>query len=93
MEPHTQIRIRAIFHGRVQGVFFRATAEQLSHGFNVCGFVRNRPDGTVELEAQGPKGEVEEFIASIHERYGAGIERVDRNSIELLDDQGFVIRR
>jgi acylphosphatase len=66
-----------IYHGRVQGVFFRATSAQLAHGRPVSGYVRNRPDGTVELEAQGTAGAVDEFLAAVAAHFAANIIRSD----------------
>lgn len=56
---------RVIFEGRVQGVGFRYTVKDLSRGFDVCGSVRNLPDGSVELQVMGEPDEVEPFIREI----------------------------
>ncbi len=40
-------------HGRVQGVFFRASTRERAREAGAAGWVRNRPDGTVELWAEG----------------------------------------
>lgn len=58
---------RVTFEGRVQGVGFRYTVKDLSRGFDVCGRVRNLPDGSVELEAMGEPDEVDAFIREIAE--------------------------
>ncbi len=58
---------QVIFEGRVQGVGFRYTVKDLSRGFDVCGWVKNLPDGTVELQVMGEKDEVESFIREIAE--------------------------
>ena len=44
---------RINFSGRVQGVGFRYTTKQLALGFDIVGSVRNREDGTVELDVMG----------------------------------------
>jgi len=46
-------RIRLIIHGRVQGVFFRQFTREKAHSLNLQGTVRNLPDGTVEVIAEG----------------------------------------
>ena len=46
-------RIHLIIRGRVQGVFFRASAQELAQSLGLTGFVRNRIDDTVELIAEG----------------------------------------
>lgn len=58
---------RVIFEGRVQGVGFRYTVKDLSRGFEVCGWVKNLSDGSVELEVMGEPNEVESFIKEIAE--------------------------
>ena len=49
-----QMAKHIIFAGRVQGVGFRFTAHNVARRYDVSGYVRNRPDGTVEMFAQGP---------------------------------------
>lgn len=56
---------RVIFEGRVQGVGFRYTVKDLARGFDVTGWVRNLPDGTVELQVTGEENEVAGFIREI----------------------------
>ena len=67
------IRKEVVFTGRVQGVGFRYTAHSLSRGFTVAGFVRNVPDGSVELVAEGPAEEVEGFLMALKERMAGNI--------------------
>ncbi len=94
MEHEPLSRIRAVFGGRVQGVGFRYTVRSISVEFDVSGFVRNLPDGTVELEAQGPDSQVKEFIESIKSAMSQHISRTDVASLlPLGDDRGFEIRR
>jgi len=54
-----------IFEGRVQGVGFRYTAKDLARGFEVCGWVKNLPDGTVELQVMGEADEVDDYIREL----------------------------
>ena len=58
---------RIIFKGHVQGVGFRYTVMDLARSFEVCGWVRNLPDGSVELQVMGESAEVEAFIKEIAE--------------------------
>lgn len=58
-------RVYVRYQGRVQGVGFRATCRSLARGFRVCGYVRNMPDGSVELEAEGIRSEVEDFLSRV----------------------------
>lgn len=57
-----------IYTGRVQGVGFRWSAQQVAAGFAVAGHVRNLPDGAVELVAEGEADEVTEFLAALAQR-------------------------
>lgn len=52
-----------IISGRVQGVSFRYYTVQVAQRHKVMGWVRNRPDGTVETVVEGPKAAVEAVIA------------------------------
>ncbi|MCP5532390.1 MAG: acylphosphatase [Akkermansiaceae bacterium] len=58
---------RVIYEGRVQGVGFRYTVKDLARGFEVTGWVRNLPDGSVELQAMGEKDELAAFLHEIRE--------------------------
>lgn len=51
-------RVHAIVSGHVQGVSYRAAAADAARRLGICGWVRNRPDGTVELEAEGATEQV-----------------------------------
>lgn len=56
-------RVRLMIEGRVQGVFFRASAQAEAHRLGIAGWVRNRPDGAVELIAEGKRKAVDDFVA------------------------------
>ena len=53
---------RCIVSGRVQGVFYRASARQQALGIGVAGYARNLPDGTVEVLACGEEAAVLQFV-------------------------------
>ena len=89
----TEVRCRVIVRGRVQGVFFRDTCEQVAGGLGVRGWVRNRSDGAVEVVAEGSRETVDELLAWCRE--GPPRARVDR--LELTDEplageRGFRVR-
>jgi acylphosphatase len=53
---------RVLISGRVQGVWFRDSLRRLAASLGVAGWARNRPDGSVELWAEGPADAVERLI-------------------------------
>jgi acylphosphatase len=55
---HYNIRVT----GRVQGVGFRYSARSVARYHNIKGFVRNEPDGSVYIEAEGSEENLKEFI-------------------------------
>jgi acylphosphatase len=59
------VRVRVYYSGRVQGVGFRFTSQRLADAYRVGGFVRNLPDGRVELVAEGDAQTVDELLAAI----------------------------
>ena len=61
----TPIRRRVLFHGRVQGVGFRYTTASIARRHPVVGFVRNLPDGSVELVAEATPPVLDQFLADI----------------------------
>jgi acylphosphatase len=67
------------FEGRVQGVGFRYTACQVADRFAVTGYVRNMPDGRVELVAEGATQEVERFIGAVQDAMGHYIRHVSKS--------------
>ncbi|MBN1960847.1 MAG: acylphosphatase [Deltaproteobacteria bacterium] len=55
-------RVNIIVTGRVQGVFFRASALEQAQSYGIKGWVQNLPDSSLEIEAEGPRYALEEFI-------------------------------
>lgn len=87
---------KVIFEGRVQGVGFRYSVKDLARGFEVCGWVKNLPDGTVELQVMGEPGEVESFIKEIAEESNVAhhIKNLTASGIAPLENcTGFTIQR
>jgi len=66
----SQIAKHIIFIGRVQGVGFRFTAFNIANRCQLTGFVRNLPDGTVEMLAQGTDEAIGDCIRDIGEEFG-----------------------
>lgn len=87
---------RVIFQGRVQGVGFRYTVKDLARGFDVCGSVKNLPDGSVELKVMGEADEVAGFLREITEEssIARNIKTQYSETIPPLDPRsGFTIER
>ena len=59
------VRKRFYFSGRVQRVGFRFTAEGLAGELGLTGYVKNLPDGRVELEVQGREDAIQELLAGL----------------------------
>ena len=57
------MRCRAIVSGRVQGVFYRDSCQQMARRLGVRGSVRNRHDGAVEVVAEGARDAVDALLA------------------------------
>ena len=60
-------RIHVFYSGRVQGVGFRLTAEEIAQGCGVVGWVKNLRDGRVELVAEAGEGTLTRFLEAIRE--------------------------
>ena len=58
-----RVRAEVVVRGRVQGVFFRASAQQEGLRLGLTGEVSNLPDGSVEAIVEGEKEAVEDFVA------------------------------
>ena len=64
--------IHAYYEGKVQGVGFRAEILSLAKGYEVTGWIRNLPDGRVEVFVSGDSSEVDDFLLGIRESPLAG---------------------
>jgi acylphosphatase len=88
-------RVRANVTGRVQGVAYRASTVEQARVHGLTGWVRNLPDGSVELEAQGDDARVSALLAWC--RHGPPAARVAGVTVEdrdiVADDHAFVQRR
>jgi acylphosphatase len=85
---------RYVVSGRVQGVFYRASTETTARRLDLTGWVRNLPDGRVELVACGEEaklGELEQWLwqGPPHAR----VEQVTILDVEVQAFAGFSMRR
>jgi acylphosphatase len=82
-----------LVHGRVQGVFFRASMQEAAARHGVAGWVRNRPSGEVEAVVEGPAEAVEALVAWAHDGpAGARVERVEVTDASPEGLRGFEVR-
>jgi acylphosphatase len=84
---------RVVVHGRVQGVFFRDSTQREASSAGVAGWVRNRPDGTVEALFEGDEAAVERMLTFVREGPGhADVNDVDVHEVEPEGLSGFDVR-
>jgi len=69
-------QLHILVRGRVQGVYFRASAQREARRLGVCGWVKNRSDGSVEIVAEGEETSVRELHGWAQK--GPSAARVDR---------------
>jgi len=81
---------RFLITGRVQGVFFRASACDVARKLSLTGYARNLPDGSVEVIACGPSDAVDKLALWLHEGPRmASVSGVDAEAIEFREFEGF----
>jgi len=76
-------RLRIIVKGVVQGVGYRYYAVDVARRLALDGYVKNLPDGTVEVDVQGDEGMLEEFLESL--RVGPRAAHVTGLDVEELE--------
>lgn len=80
-------------HGRVQGVFFRASTDEIASDHGVVGWVSNRPDGAVEAWLEGSRDgvqAVERWIRGGGPRW-ASVTEVDAEDVEPVGHRRFEV--
>lgn len=91
MKKHLKIRVT----GKVQGVWFRDSTKAVANQLGITGFVRNEPDGSVYIEAEGNPLEMRQFVEWCHEGPDRakveGVETVEQDRLEGFRD--FVVRK
>jgi acylphosphatase len=86
------VRRHVIYSGRVQGVGFRYTAQALARNLKVAGFVRNLPNGTVELVVEGAAEQAQMLLDRIAERMAEYVENAQATNETPEGLTGFGIR-
>jgi acylphosphatase len=70
-----EVEQREIYYsGRVQGVGFRYTARSIAGQYEVTGFVRNMPDGRVQLVLEGSREEIQAYIQELQAEMGSYVQ-------------------
>ena len=87
-----KIRKHIIFEGYVQGVGFRYKAYHTARMYGISGWVRNRSDGTVEMEAEGTRRDIEDLILALEKHTWGQIDNIRSENIPLHNDYSFEIR-
>jgi acylphosphatase len=64
------IEVHAIVKGRVQGIGFRYVARGIATGLGLHGTVRNMPDGSVEIFAQGDRDTIDKLFQGLKKEFG-----------------------
>jgi acylphosphatase len=77
------VRVRLTISGRVQGVFYRDTCHAEARRLGVRGWVRNRPDGTVEVVAEGTRSAVGRLVAWCR----LGPSRAHVTDVAIIDEE------
>ena len=90
MSDKTAARVKV--SGLVQGVFFRATTRDVASSLKLSGWVRNMPDGSVELHAEGEIEKVREMISWCRKGPpSALVEDLSVEWVEPVGEEGFRI--
>jgi acylphosphatase len=80
------VAARLLIHGRVQGVGYRFFAQELAGIFGLPGWVRNLPDGNVEVFVEGPRPVIEVLIERLEN--GPSMARVENVTVDWQSPQG-----
>lgn len=62
MKPSNNRHVKIRVYGNVQGVFYRMYVKDRADELEINGSVKNRPDGTVEIVAEGEESALDEFV-------------------------------
>jgi len=86
-------QIHVYYTGRVQGVGFRFTVENMALQLSVTGWVRNLPDGRVELKAEADEETLKEFLSRINQHFSRYIQNADVQWLQASGRfKGFTVR-
>ncbi len=77
------MRVRATVRGRVHGVWYRDSCDSVARSLGVKGWVRNLPDGSVQVVAEGDRDAVNELLQWCH----GGPPRANVTGVDVVDEQ------
>ena len=90
MDVHQTIIVK----GKVQGVYYRASAKQKANELNITGFAQNLPNGDVLIEAEGAEESLNEFTDWCRRGPASAIvSNVDISDGPVMDYLSFSIKR
>ena len=87
-----KIRKQYTFTGHVQGVDFRYSVQYLAQAIGVTGWVKNEWDGTVVMEAQGTREQLDLLVQKLRTRNFIRIDYAAELEIPLVEELGFHVR-
>ncbi len=86
-------RYDIIFTRRVQGVFFRATAQEIARRYGVTGWARNERDGSVRCVVEGEAAELDRFVNAVQQAKRPNIDHTHVTKLDATGEfDGFVTR-
>ena len=86
-------QISVYYSGRVQGVGFRFTAENLANKLGISGWVKNLNDGRVEILAEAEEDALKKFLSELGESFSRYIQNTEINWLDPLEKfQDFSIK-
>ena len=87
-----KIRRHIVFYGYVQGIGFRWKARHTAERFGISGWVRNMDDGSVEMEAEGTRRDIEALTEALEDHSWGSVERIESEDIPVHGDYSFEVR-
>lgn len=80
------------FTGKVQNTGFRTRANHFANGMGLTGWVKNNPDGSVEMEAQGTEEQINMLLVRINQSEYIQIDKMETTIIDETNDKCFFTR-